>query len=269
MNPPLSLKVHDLVALMSVAIGHRAHHTNRHNEIPLGNVTGGILDYDEGKMRTFPILDALAGICVSDPEKQVVALGLQVKLGENKLCLTIAENEKVKAGLVGYLHQVWGILRAMSFKFRANRSTTGKTAEWLQYRRVSPNIPDDIAWDTRIRLFRQVYLYTRAKNQHRVKKWWDPLAEFMERFYASESQGGELSERGCDLDFAFRALTGAYKHYDSKLNVPQNDQFWESFYALFEEATCSVTRITQDYPFFCPALVSVVGRFSQMEINVW
>ena len=257
MNAPPPLKIHDLVALMSVAIGSQAHHTPRQNTIPLGNVTGGILDYDEGKERTFPILDALASICVSDPEKQVVALGLQLKLKESKLCITVAENDKVKAGLVDYLRQVWGILRAMSLKFRANRSTQGKTAEWLQYRRVSPNIPDDVAWDTRIRLFRQVYLYTRAKNQYRVKKWWDPLAEFMERFY--ESRGTELSGSASDVDFAFRALRGAYKDMDSKLNIPQNDQFWELFYALFEEATCAISRIAENNRFFCTALVSEVG----------
>jgi len=260
MNAPTPLKIHDLVALMSVAIGSQAHHTQRQNQIPLSNVTGGILDYEEGKKRTFPILDALASICVSDPEKQVVALGLQWKLNQGKLCITIAQNDKVKVGLVDYLHKVWDILRSMSVKFKANRSPPGKTGEWLQYRRVSPIIPDDVAWDTRIRLFRQIYLYTRRKNQYRVDKWWRPLAEFMERFY--ESQGTELTGSASDLDFAFRALRGAYKNMDSQLNVSQNDQFWESFYSLIEEATCAVTRITQNHPFFFTALVSEVGRLS-------
>lgn len=71
-----SLKLHDLVALMSVAIGMDADNTSRKNHIELSNMIGRILNYDEGKERTFPILDALASICVSEPNAQVVSIGL-------------------------------------------------------------------------------------------------------------------------------------------------------------------------------------------------
>jgi len=60
-----SLRYHDLVALMHVAIGSDAHHTYRQDKIPLMHVTGGILQTNEGNGRTFPILDALASIGVS------------------------------------------------------------------------------------------------------------------------------------------------------------------------------------------------------------
>ncbi|PUU81811.1 hypothetical protein B9Z19DRAFT_1062375 [Tuber borchii] len=263
---PLALKVDHLVALMSVAIGDKAHHTHRQNPIPLTDITGGILDYDEGKKRTFPILDALASICVSNPEKQVVALGLQLKLSEGKLCLTIAQNEQVKSGLVNYLQQVWSMLQGMSVKFKAKRSALGQTAESEQYRRVSPNIPDDVAWDSRIRLFRCIYLYTRDKNQKRVKKPLDTLAEFMERFY--KSQGTQHTGSRADLDFAFRALRGAYKNFDSKVTVPQDDRFWESLYALLEEATCAVTRIIQNHPVFCSVLVNEVALDNERKNSV-
>ncbi|PUU80219.1 hypothetical protein B9Z19DRAFT_1123898 [Tuber borchii] len=96
----------DLVALMSVAIGNKAHHTGRETQIDLANVTGGVLDYNEGKERKFPILDALASICVSKPKSQVVAIWLQLKLENSKLCLTIAEKSKVDPGLICYLQEV-------------------------------------------------------------------------------------------------------------------------------------------------------------------
>ena len=179
------LKLHDLVALMSVAIEMKAHHTSRENQIPLSNITGGILEYDEGKERTFPILDALASICISDPRAQVVAIGIQFRLKDSKLCLTIAKNEMVKQSLVDYLHEVWRILRAMSGIFRVDRSSTGVQGQMVKYRRLSPKMPDCVASDMQVRLFQHIYLYTRSKNQARVDKWWKPLSEFMERLHKS------------------------------------------------------------------------------------
>jgi len=261
------LKLHDLVALMSVTIGMNTHHTSRTNHIELSNVTGGILDYSEGKERTFPILDALASICVSESKSQVVAIGLQLQLNDSKLCLTLAENKKVKQSLVDYLHEVWGMLRTLSGIFRADRVGSGRPGPVFQYRKVSPRMPDGVASDARIGLFRHIYLYTRSKNQNRFEKWWDPLSEFMERFHKSRST--ELVGIACDLDFAFLALQAAYKEYDCKVTVPQGDEFWECFYSLFEAATCIVTRITQENPFFCDVLVAQVGRLTYSSVNIF
>jgi len=117
------LNPHHLLALMSVAIGSDAHHTSRRNDIPLDNVIGGLLDDDEGKERTFPILDSLASTCVSDPEGQVVAIGFQLKLHDSKICLTVAENRKVKKGMLSYLHQSWELMRELPFEFKQDRLT--------------------------------------------------------------------------------------------------------------------------------------------------
>ena len=46
---------------------------------------------------------------------------------------------------------------------------------------------------------------------------------------------------------------------NSKVVVPQGDEFWECFYSLFEAATCTITRITEENPFFLYALVGDVG----------
>jgi len=69
-----------LVGLMTIAIGSGSHHTRGRNDILLDNVIDGLLDDDEGKERTFLILDLLASTCVSDAEGQVVAIAFQLKL---------------------------------------------------------------------------------------------------------------------------------------------------------------------------------------------
>ena len=76
---PNSLRCHDLVALIHVAIGSDAHHTHHQNKILLASLTSGILEPHEGNERTFPILDALATISVSQPTSHVVAIGFQCK----------------------------------------------------------------------------------------------------------------------------------------------------------------------------------------------
>ena len=142
------LKVHDLVALMNVAIGSQAHHTPRQNHIPVANITGGLLNYDEGKERTFPILDALASISVSDPKTQVVAIALQLQLKYSKVCLTVAENEKVKDGLVQYLHEVWSMLRVCQASSDAIEHVPvkrHKTSTTEEFHRSFPRISQTIS----------------------------------------------------------------------------------------------------------------------------
>lgn len=181
-----------------------------------------------------------------------------MKLDDKKLCLTIAQNDKVKASLVDYLHEVWSMLRGLSGIFTADR--VGRPGQVLQYRKVSPKMPDGVASDARIALFRHIYLYTHRKNQKRVEKGWKRLSENMERFYISRRT--ELVGIASDLEFAFLALKGAYTEFGCRLTDPQGDEFWESFYALFEAATCTVTRIAQKNPFLCDALVAEVGRLT-------
>ena len=74
-----SLRCHDLVALIHVAIGSDAHHTYHQNNILLASQTSGILETNEGNERTFPILDTLATISMSHPTSHVVAIGFQCK----------------------------------------------------------------------------------------------------------------------------------------------------------------------------------------------
>jgi len=257
-NAPL--KYYKLVALMHVAIGDEAHHTNRQNEIPLGNVQGGILDTDEGNKRTFPILDALASICVSEPVGQVVAIGLQWKPQDSKICLTIAENRKVQKTIIPYLTKVWGMLRELSTTFAKERFDRYPPGERLhQQRRVSPLMPQGVGRDVRIALFRSIYIYTLKKNQHRVDKWFPRLEAFMQRFY--RSRDGQLSRYERDLDLAFHTLKAAFRDYHTKPSDKQDAKYWRSLHALFEVATARVTQLTRQHISFCDIIVAQVGIF--------
>ena len=251
--------MHNLVALMHVAIGQDAHHMSRQNEIDLGSVVAGILQDNEGKERTFPILDALASICVSDAETQVVAIALQLKLADRKICFTVAENQDVKHGLVRHLGQTWDILRKLSQEFKQDRLIRYNSKEYSTlHRKVSPVMPQGIGQDIKVRLFRHLYLYTKAKNDYRFSRNWDPLEKFMLQFY--QCKRTELVGNDRNLDTAFRALKGAYKDFGQKPVSEQNDKFWKSLYALFDMGTYYVQRLTQSNLPICDVIVAEVGK---------
>jgi len=79
-----ALNVHDMVALMHVAIGVQYHYMNYKTAIAYLDIVGGSLAPKEGKQRTFPVLDAPASICVSEPKGLVVAVAVQLQLKEKK-----------------------------------------------------------------------------------------------------------------------------------------------------------------------------------------
>jgi len=91
---------------MHVAIERDAYHTNCQNNFPITSVTAAILATDEGNQGTFPILDALACISVSQCTSQVVAIGFQWTQYESKISLTIVENANVQKGLVPFLSKI-------------------------------------------------------------------------------------------------------------------------------------------------------------------
>ena len=253
------LKCHDLVALMHVATGTSPHHTLRQNEIELANVQGGMLDDHEGNQRTFLILDALASISVSKPIGQVVAIGLQWKQDESKICLTVAENGPVMESLTPYLATVWDLLRALSIRYSVQRTITSKPEQRIQqHRRISPIIPQGVGRDLRIALFRHIYIYTREKNRQRVMKWLPSLEVFMKRFYATRKT--ELIGLERDLDLAYYALQCALRDYEGRSVKQQDEKYWEEMHAFFEVAMARVIAITkQDIP-FCDDIVSQVGE---------
>jgi len=95
-----------LVAFIHIAIGTDVHHTPSQSNFLLMSITYGILEKDEANERTFPILDDLASISVSQPTSQVVAIGFQRKQHNSKICFTVAENGNVQKGLVQFLSTI-------------------------------------------------------------------------------------------------------------------------------------------------------------------
>jgi len=245
---------------MHAVTGSQASHRNRQGDIPLSNVTGGILDYPVGNERTFPILDALANICISEPMGQVIAIGLQLELDQGKICLTVAENGKVKEGVVEYLREVWEIIRGMSAKFLENRMQGGCQPEErsLQSRRVSPIMPQDVARDSRIRLFRLIYSYTHVKHRMRINRWLPELQAFMKRLY--KDRGTQFQGNEQDLQTTYRALLRAFRDYDVKPLSMHHDTYWQTLYSLLEVATFHAKHLTRERFYFCEALVSQVGK---------
>jgi len=250
------LKPNDLVALMHVVTGSQ------------DNYTGGLLGFGGLEDQTAQILDALATLCVSEPEGQVVAIGIQLQIQEEKICLTIAENRHVKKDLPAYLNEVWSMLAALSLLFKANRVAPGRPGEQKDYRRVFPIMPEGVGSDSKISLFRHIHLYTRAKIQHQVDKWWPDLAKFMKCFYASRKTELVGSER--DLDLAFRMLEGAFHNITPKKCARQGYNYWETLYSLFEVATYHVYKLTEEPEnrLFCIFLVSQVGKFSYIKVDI-
>ena len=50
-------------------------------------MTDRILDYDKGKKRPFPVLNAIGSMCVSELKGRVVSVDTQIKLEECMVCL--------------------------------------------------------------------------------------------------------------------------------------------------------------------------------------
>lgn len=244
--------VHDLVALMSVAIGMDHHHTNRVSDIPMANIIGGIVDYEDGNERTFPVLDSLANICVSRPKGEVVAVALQLQIDLEMIRLTIAKNDDVERNLVSYLTMIWNMLRALASQFAKERAQGSKASEWNDFVEVSPPIPPDVGRQLRMKIFRQIYTYTQEKNRHRVQKHWDGLHVFMKRFYATRQ--AELEGYELHLDTAYQALRCVFKEYDPKPIEEQDDLYWTNLFALLEVATNRVKKIAGKNNYWCNTL---------------
>ena len=208
------------------------------------NDTSGQLSFGGIEDQIAQILDAFATLCISEPDGQVVAIGTQLQMQEEKICLAIAENSYVKKGLPAYLHEMWSMLAALSLEFKANRVAPVRPGKRKEYRRVFPVMPKGIASDRKISLFQHIHLYTKANTQHQVDKWWPDLAKFMKCFYASRKTELVGSER--DLDLAFCILQAALHDISPKKCAAQGNDYWECLYSLFEGATYRVYKLTEE-----------------------
>jgi len=110
------LDPHHLVALMSNVFNKHQDGSSRSLDYTSINPEYGITDERETSFLTIPVLDAIASTCVWRKKSQVVAIGLQLNHEEQKIRLTIAENQDVPKSMSLYLESVWERLQALSDK---------------------------------------------------------------------------------------------------------------------------------------------------------
>lgn len=179
---------HVLVAMGSVAIGRKARHGARQDYSGESSCTpaNGIIDDRKTSPRTFPILDAIASICVSEGRPQVVAVALQMNPRDRELRLTIAGNRTVEEQTVQYLRRVWELLRTLSHQYAGYRHD--EVDAWVRdnYREDSPDTPvTEAITATKIDILALVYPFTLRKNIKRIEKCWPKLFAFTKRFRAA------------------------------------------------------------------------------------
>ncbi|RPA94777.1 hypothetical protein L873DRAFT_1846363, partial [Choiromyces venosus 120613-1] len=238
MDPPLD--PHHLVALMHETIGHHHHNVSRHEDV-VEKVVGGIIDDSNTNRRTFPVLDALASISVSEPRHQVVALALQLRSQERRIRLTIAENDDVKDSLVPYLTRVWGKLRALSKEYARQRAAGEDPQRWNGFRGDSPSMPPDVGLSLRVDIFREIFQYTMQKNQRRGGKWRHRFAALVRQLH--KVRGGNLHGLEKKLESAFLGLDHAY-YLLSKQSLTEED--WLHIMTIMSVAADRAKLVTED-----------------------
>ena len=181
---------HLLIVMMRLAFWDKQSSFPRRLDLkflPLGN---GIRDDRATNVRTFPVLDAIASILVRDDEHEVFAVALQVDPMRREIRLTIAGNKGVSNDQVQHLSSIWRKLRTLSHQYEKAR---GLKARGLDvYEGDSPEIPAEVAFSSRVAIFREIYRYSFKKQMRRVDKWKPELVRFAHQF-ARQRQDQELN----------------------------------------------------------------------------
>jgi len=190
------LDPHHLVALMCHVFDKQQDGSSCSLDITSIDPQYGITNKRETTIRTFPILDALASLSVSKADSQVVAISLQVNPGERQIRLMVAENRKVDHSVVPHLKSVWRILQALSTEFEAEGGSD-------VYEQGSPSIPKGVVLRLRIRLFREIYQHSLAKQMKLEGKWWSLLFDFVKELFIRRGKFLKGVEYGL-----YQAVTG-------------------------------------------------------------
>ncbi|RPB04056.1 hypothetical protein L873DRAFT_48125 [Choiromyces venosus 120613-1] len=218
---------------MHKTIGHHHHNVSRREDV--------VEQVVNANRCTFPVLDALASISVSEPRHQVVALALQLRSQERRIRLTIAENDDVKDSLVPYLTSVWGKLRALSDEYAGQRAAGEDPQRLDGFRGDSRSIPPDVGLSIRVDIFREIYQYTMQKNQRRVGKWRHPFSTLIRQLH--KVRGGNLHGLEKELESAFFGLDHAY-YLLSKQSLTEED--WRHIMIIMRVAADRAKLVTED-----------------------
>jgi len=244
------LDPHHLVALMNYAFKGGREGSPRPLDPSLHTFKGGIVDNPETNVRTFPVLDALAHISVSQKEGQVIAIGLQLNSRRQEIRLTVAENTKVTDGLVNHLILVWRKLQALSAHYQKNRG-----GRWDKL--SSPEMPQEVGLSLKIEIFRDIYQYSLEKQMKRIDKWSEGLGRFvkelLKRRVSLNLQGFELNlfNAAVALDMAVSIVSRLRGNPNVQLTMAE----WEEVYFQSMLANQDVKIVLADRNGFgCEAL---------------
>ncbi|KAG0635193.1 hypothetical protein HOY80DRAFT_467143 [Tuber brumale] len=221
----IKLDPHHMVALMN-CLFPGGDGSPRRSDHSLHAPKHGIVDDCDTNIRTFPILDALAHISVSQENSQVVAIALQLDSQNKRIRLTVAENKDASGDLVSYLNNIWGKLQNLSDEYEKQRTEKSEPLA------KSPPIPPKVANSLKVEIFRDIYQYSLKKQMKRMEKWWARLGGFI---------GELLQRRAVDsldrferkLYNAVVALVLALELVDRLGGDPKNtllDAEWEAVY---------------------------------------
>lgn len=218
------LDPHHLVALMSHMKGHDS--SSRDMDPTSLSLQYGITDDHKTSIRTSPILDSIASICVSRAKSQTVAVALQVDSRQQEIHITIAENEEVSPQVVAHLKSVWGKLQALSKAY-----TAGRERESDEEAKQSPVIPKDTTFPLRIQIFREIYKFSLERQMKRFQKWWNGLVDFMIELVTR--RGEVLQGMEEDLHQLVAGLHCVHQHVDPLYQNPAaelTEDEWELVY---------------------------------------
>ena len=220
------LDPHHLVALMSHVLERNSDGSSRWFDPTSTSPKYGMTNKYKKKIRTVPVLDALAAICVYKKRAQVVAVGFQLDPGERQIRLTIAENQKVEDCVKNHIESVWRNLQTLSNETVAAKWESDKHKEGLT------NKPLNVVHMLRIKIFREIYEFSLQKEMRRVERWWGGLVDFSKKLCDRRGEPLEGVERELTyvvvrLDPALQLLRKLHAYPEQGLT----DEEWARVYA--------------------------------------
>lgn len=177
------------------------------------------------------VLDALATLCVSQPETQAFSLGVQIDQPNAEIIVTIAGKETVEQATVDFIRRVWRLLQQLSGSAQASKKVI-------------------VA-----KLVELVYGHIAAVHMQRTKRWWDPadqggLLGFMSSFRKIK---GRLPP---GLDGQFELMVMFLGSAAERLRVRNPD--WRLVVILMDNGT-ELAELLLDLPGWCEQLALRIG----------
>lgn len=197
---------------------------------------------------TLRILDSIAELLVAQPSHEAFAVAL--KHDPEVMNLYIAGNAPLPDTTLDHLHQLWGNLAVISDMYAESRADP----KWHQWTEASPEIDPPIEIRRLQVLFlRDIYIFSWAKMDKRLRKWVPKLSNFIQDLKAAT----ELNPDGVDKELTLlleQSLSGIFYCEESLkrlVNLTKADPLsyeaeWDQLVSDLHDATQSAEKILKD-----------------------